>query len=99
MEFGETLEQAVRREMIEKYGTEIEIIKQFPAADHLIPAESQHWVATTFLVHFKQGQEPKIMELDKCDEIGWFILDKLPQPLSIITEANLKEYAKRKDIS
>ena len=94
-ELGETLEQAVRREMLEEYGIDIEVIEQFPAADHLIPAEGQHWVATTFLAHFKSGQEPKIMEPDKCDEIGWFALDKLPSPLSLITKADLKEYDSR----
>ena len=95
VEFGETLAQAVGREMLEEYGVEIEIIEQFPAADHLIPAEGQHWVATTFLAQFKPGKEPKIMEPDKCDEIGWFALDSLPSPLSIITQADLQEYQHR----
>lgn len=49
VEFGETQEQAARREILEEYGAEIDITEQFPAADHLIPAEKQHWVATTFL--------------------------------------------------
>ena len=95
VEFGETLEQAVKREMLEEYGAEIEVIEQFPAADHLIPADRQHWVATTFLAQFKSGQEPKIMEPDKCDEIGWFTISRLPSPLSIITQADLKEYRRR----
>lgn len=95
VEFGETLEQAVRREMLEEYGVEVEVVQQFPAADHFIPADGQHWVATTFLARFKPGQAPKILEPDKCDQIGWFALDKLPQPLSIITQADLKMYAQR----
>jgi mutator protein MutT len=94
VELGETLEAAVRREIMEEYGAEIEIVEQFPAADHLIPAEGQHWVATTFLARFKPGHTPKIMESDKCDEIGWFPLNNLPQPLSIITLADLEEYRK-----
>jgi 8-oxo-dGTP diphosphatase len=96
VEFGETLKQATKREILEEYGIQIELIEQFPAADHLIPTEKQHWVATTFLARLKPGQTPRIMEPNKCDEIGWFKLDSLPQPLSLITQADLKEYAQRK---
>lgn len=95
IEFSETLEQAVRREIREEYGFEIEIIKQFPAADHLIPKEKQHWVATTFLAKIKKGQTPQIMEPEKCDAIGWFSLDDLPKPLSIITKLDIEEYKKK----
>ena len=95
VEFGEILEDAVKREIMEEYGIDIEILEQFPAANHLIPAEKQHWVSTTFVARIKDGQEPKIMEPDKCDAIGWFPLDKLPVPLSLITQLDLKEYKKR----
>ncbi|MFH2085750.1 MAG: NUDIX domain-containing protein [bacterium] len=94
VEFGEKLADAVKREIMEEYGAEIEIIKQFPAEDHLIPAEHQHWVATTFLAKFKKGSEPKIMEPDKCSAIGWFDLSALPSPLSIITELDIKHHGK-----
>lgn len=92
VDFGEKLEDAVKREIREEYGVDIDIIEQFPAADHLIPEEKQHWVATTFLCKVKDGQTPKILEPHKCDEIGWFPLDKLPSPLSIITKIDLKVY-------
>jgi len=97
VELGETLEAAARREIMEEYGAEIDIIEQFPAADHLIPAEHQHWVANTFLARFKTSQAPNIMEPDKCDAIGWFALSQLPQPLSIITRLDLAQYAKRQN--
>ncbi len=90
--FGETLEKAVKREIKEEYGVDIEVIRQFPAADHLIPKEKQHWIATTFLAKIKKGQTPKIMEPEKCDAIGWFSLQKLPTPLSIITKHDLTYY-------
>lgn len=97
VEFGETLEHAVKREIREEYGVDIELVKQFPAANHLIPAEKQHWVPTTFLAKIKVGQKPRICEPEKCDEIGWFPLDNLPQPLSIITQLDLEYYRKKKN--
>lgn len=96
VEFGETLEQATKREIKEEYGVDIEILEQFSAADHIIPDENQHWVATTFLARIKDRESPKIMEPDKCDEIGWFPLNQLPHPLSIITKLDLQEYHKKK---
>jgi 8-oxo-dGTP diphosphatase len=95
VEYGETLVDAVRREVMEEYGVEIELIEQFPAADELLTKEKQHWVATTFLAKLKKGQTPTIMEPDKCDEIGWFPLDNLPSPLSVITKLDLKTYEAR----
>ena len=92
VEFGETLVSAVKREIKEEYGAEIEILEQFPAEDHLIPDEKQHWVATTFLAKFVKGSTPKIMEPNKCDGIGWFSLDNLPTSLSIITQLDIKHH-------
>ena len=56
VEFGEKLADAVQREMKEEYGVEIEILEQFPAEDHLIPNENQHWVATTFWQNLKRDK-------------------------------------------
>ncbi len=96
IELGETLEEAIKREIQEEYGVEIELLEQFPAANHIIPAEHQYWVATTFIARLKPGQTPKIMEPEKCDAIGWFGIDNLPQPLSLITQLDLKTYEKNR---
>lgn len=92
VEFGETLEDAVKREIKEEYGAEIDVLEQFPAENHLIPDEHQHWVATTFLVKFKKGEKPHIREKNKCDGVGWFSLDNLPSPLSIITKLDIAHH-------
>jgi mutator protein MutT len=94
VEFGETLEQAVLREMREEYGIEIGILEQWPAFDHVISGDKQHWVATTFLARLKPGQVPRIMEPEKCDSIGWFALDNLPAPLSLVTWHDVERYRK-----
>lgn len=95
VEFGERLADAIRREVREEFGADIMLVEQFPAADHIIPLEKQHWVPTTFLATFVPGQIPTIMEPNKCDGIGWFALDALPSPLSIITEIDLAYYSHR----
>lgn len=92
LEYGEKLEEGMRREIREEFGIEVEVVEQMPAHDHLIPKEKQHWVATTFVVKIKPGEEPKILEPEKCDEIGWFFLNDLPAPLSIVTQADMEYY-------
>lgn len=94
VEFGETLQRAVKREITEEYGVNIILLHQLPAQNHLIPAEKQHWVPTTFIAKIKSGQTPKILEPHKCAAIGWYPLNRLPRPLSIITKLDLKAYKK-----
>lgn len=92
--FGETLQVAIQREMKEEYGIDVELIYQFPAQNHLIRNEKQHWVPTCFVARLRPGHEPRILEPDKCEAIGWFALDNLPSPLSIITKLDIKNYKK-----
>jgi 8-oxo-dGTP diphosphatase len=93
VEFGEKLEDAIKREMFEEYGVEIEVIHQLNTHDHILPDEGQHWVAPTFIAKISKG-EPRIMEVEKCEEIGWFKVEELPKPLSLITQASLSELKK-----
>ncbi len=90
--FGETLQDAVKREMKEEYGVDLILAYQFPAQDHLIPRERQHWVPTCFVARVRVGQAPVIREPEKCTEIGWFSLEHLPSPLSIVTKLDLGVY-------
>jgi 8-oxo-dGTP diphosphatase len=93
VEFGETLQEAIKREMKEELNVEVELLEQLPAANHIIPNEHQHWVPTTFLTKVTHGTLT-IMEPEKCDAIGWFPLTKLPNPLSIITKIDISWYNK-----
>lgn len=90
VEFGETMAQAAVREIKEELGIDIKILKQYGCADHIMPQEGQHWVSTIFECGIVAG-EPKIMEPEKCSEIGWYALEEMPSlPLGVIMKENLK---------
>jgi 8-oxo-dGTP diphosphatase len=93
VEFGERLEDSIVREFREEYGMDIELFGLLGVFDHILPAESQHWVSITYLARHTAGT-PTIMEPDKCMEIGWFPLDALPSPLSQITLDNVEKFRK-----
>ena len=86
VQFGEKLEETVRREFREEYGMEIEVTGLLGVADHLLPGEGQHWVSVSFAARHVGGV-PQIREPGKCIEIGWFNEDDLPSPLSQAAEA------------
>ena len=77
VEFGETLEQALKREINEEYGFHIEVVQLLDVVDHILPDEKQHWVSPTYLCRHKSGT-PFIREPRKCEAIGWFGLDSIP---------------------
>ena len=90
LEFGETREEAIKREIKEELDIEIEILDTLDTIDHIIPDEKQHWITTTFIA--KTSGKPKIMEPEKISEIGWFALDKMPEPLTLSLQKDCKIY-------
>ena len=98
VEFGETLEHAIAREMKEELDVELELMQQMPAANHIIPDDHQHWIPSAFISRIKDNKKPVIMESDKCDEIGLFSLNNLPKPLSIITKIDIDRYNTTKNL-
>jgi 8-oxo-dGTP diphosphatase len=95
VEFGETLAQALRREMQEEYGVEVEVGELLDVVDHILPQEGQHWISPTFICRITAGQ-PRIQERAKCSEIGWFPPGEVPGELSCASRSNLQRYLERK---
>jgi len=94
VEFGEKLGDALKREMREEYGIDIEVGDLLDVVDHILPDEGQHWVSPSYICRVSSG-EPAILEPGKCSGIGWFSPTDPPLPMTSITAANLRHYLKR----
>ncbi len=95
VEFGDTLEETIRREMKEEFGIDIEVIDLLGVNNHIIPEEKQHWVSPCFVCRIKSG-EPRILEPHKSDAIGWFTLEEISElPITVVTHQNIKSLLKK----
>jgi mutator protein MutT len=91
VEFGETLENALKREIFEELGIEIEIVKLLDVCDHILKDEGQHWVSPTYICKITKGI-PTVKEPEKCDGIGWFSIDDAKKlSLSVITQHDVEK--------
>ena len=93
LEWMETFEDAVKREVKEECGVEIKVEKLLEICDHIVERENQHWVSPSFLCKITEG-EPKIMEPTKHTDMQWFDLHTLPENLTITTKHAVRAYTK-----
>lgn len=96
IEFGETAEEALVREIKEEYGTdvlEIEFLGYRDAhrTDH--SGNNTHWVALDFKVLVNAKKVKNTAPLDH-DEVDWFTLDNLPKPVHSQLSIFLRKYKK-----
>ena len=91
LDFGETLEQGIIREVFEEANIKIKLDSQIPSYDHILPEENQHWVAHVFVTHIIEG-EPKNMETEKCEEIAWFPKNNLPHPIAKMSQKAIEYF-------
>ncbi len=81
-DFGETLEECVRREVLEETGLKVGKIELISLADELkyIESDGKHFVNIGFKAEYIGG-EPDIKEPEKCMEWKWWKQDAIPNNL------------------
>lgn len=91
MEFGETPEQTVTREIMEEYGVRPKRLQLCGVRNVLrMNGDTRtHWIAFLFVAEVNP-KKVRIGEPDKMEEIGWFRLTKLPRPLHSVFRVQLK---------
>ena len=91
VEFGEKVEDAVKREIKEELGVDIELVKFLGFTNHILESEKQHWIAFNYLAKIVGG-ELKNLEPKKHEEIKWFCLKDLPEKITQTTLEPINEY-------
>ena len=89
LEFGETFEAAVTREVKEEYATEPREISLLGVRNVVRTEPLSHWVAVVFAVRVDPATVT-IGEPHKFDELGWFDPTVLPAPLHSQLEPTLE---------
>ncbi|RNF86371.1 nucleotide triphosphate diphosphatase NUDT15 [Montanilutibacter psychrotolerans] len=80
LEFGESVEDCARREVLEETGLRIGTVTPGPYANNRFVAEHRHTV-TLFVVADGGAGEPAAREPDRCARWQWFAWSSLPEPL------------------
>jgi 8-oxo-dGTP diphosphatase len=89
LEWQESFLENAIRETKEETDLNVESVEVLGVTNDIFKEEQKHYV-TIYMKVTKWNGEPKIMELDRCLEIKWFDLDKLPKPM-FVSDVNFFE--------
>lgn len=89
LEFGETIEQGAKREVMEEIGMMITNVKVAGTTNDIFKKEGKHYITIWVTSNWKRGK-PKINEPDKFLEIDWHDFETLPKNLFLPWKELLK---------
>ena len=86
--FGETIEEALKREVKNETGLDIEIVR-FLDMNEIIDTENKiHWIAFGYLAKMLSQD----LSRNSTNEMQWFSISDLPKELTTYTKASLETY-------
>lgn len=93
VEFGETTEDAIRRELKEEYSVNVLSYEFLGYRDVIRTVEDRvsHWILLDFKVLINPAQV-RIGEPDVIDEVRWVTIDNIPTPMHSFFPAYLEKY-------
>lgn len=96
VEFGQTVETTLKKEIKEEYNAEILSFKflGFRDVHRQKDGRPTHWIALDFKVHI-DPKDVRNNEPHKFDELGWFAYDTMPEPLHSQLPTFLEKYRDR----
>ena len=80
LEFGETIEEAATREVLEESGLKVKGVKFLAVTSDYMPDEDKHYVTVWTEADWESG-EPTVLEPDKWVDQQWRTFTTLPSPL------------------
>ena len=87
VDFGESVADAVKREILEEVGLEIVLLSSLGVVE-MIGVDDQHWVSPIYLAE-AIGGEALNNEPDKLEAVAWVALDAPPLPLALAAQQAL----------
>jgi 8-oxo-dGTP diphosphatase len=91
LEYGESWEDCVRREIAEEIGVKVKNIRFSGAlTNDIFKKEDKHYITIFMLCDYDSG-EVKVLEPNKSECWKWFSWDDLPEPLFIPIKNLLKQ--------
>ena len=94
LEFMESLEDSIQREIAEEAGIKIKNIKFLRVLNFKIPEEQKHYVDLAFVADWASGV-PEALEPEKSGGWDWYSFDDLPSPLFSPIHSTIETYLKK----